>query len=214
MQLEMTPRDLGHGHTSIAPLHKAMTTRESILAAALEVLEEEGASQFSTRAVCAIAQVTAPTLYHHFGNADGLLSAAIAEAFRQFLESKKAAARSSIPETAVRQGWDDYVRFAATRPRLYAVMMGRLLEGAQIEAADQAYQQLMHNIQEIAAEGGLAVSVEAAADLVWASANAAALLHVTAGIRKASAPQPSVVDLIREGAMHTILIRGPHNDPR
>lgn len=71
-----------------------MDTRETLLTAALKVLEEEGEAQFSTRAVCAIANVTAPTLYHHFGKADGLLGAAIAEAFRQFLESKKAAATS------------------------------------------------------------------------------------------------------------------------
>ncbi|OMF42955.1 TetR family transcriptional regulator, partial [Paenibacillus rhizosphaerae] len=54
-----------------------MNTYDKILAAALKVLEEEGGAQFSTRAVTAIAQVTAPTLYHHFGSADGLLSAAI-----------------------------------------------------------------------------------------------------------------------------------------
>lgn len=185
-----------------------MNTHDKILAAALKVLEEEGGAQFSTRAVCAIAQVSAPTLYHHFGNADGLLSAAVVEAFRQFLESKNAAVVSTIPETALRQGWDDYVSFAATRPRLYAAMMGRLLEGAQIEAADQAYQKLVQNIQEIAAKGQLAVSVETAVDLAWASANAASLLHVTAQIRKAPPPRQSVVDRIREGAIQTILVRG------
>ncbi|MFS0724901.1 TetR/AcrR family transcriptional regulator [Paenibacillus sp. 1P07SE] len=182
-----------------------MNTHDKILAAALTVLEVEGGAQFSTRAVCAIAQVTAPTLYHHFGNADGLLSAAIAEAFRQFLESKNASVVSTVPETALRQGWDDYVRFAATRPRLYVAMMGRLLEGAQIDAADQAYQKLMQNIQEIAAKGQLAVSAEEAADMVWASANAASLLHVTAQNRKTSPPQPSVIERIREGSMQIIL---------
>ncbi len=182
-----------------------MNTHDKILAAALRVLEVEGGAQFSTRAVCAIAEVTAPTLYHHFGNADGLLSAAIAEAFRQFLESKNAAVVSTVPETALRQGWDDYVHFASTRPRLYAAMMGRLLEGAQIDAADQAYQKLVQNIQVIAAKGQLAVSAEAAADMVWASANAASLLHVTAQNRKTSPPQPSVIELIREGALQIIL---------
>ena len=72
-----------------------MDTRNTILAAALNVLEEEGEAGYSTRRVQAIANVTAPTVYHHFGNADGLLSAAIAETFRQFLESKKAAVSSS-----------------------------------------------------------------------------------------------------------------------
>ncbi len=113
-----------------------MDTRETLVAAALAILEEEGAAQFSTRAVCAIANVTAPTLYHHFGSADGLLSAAVAEAFRQFLENKKLAKHSSNPAIALRQGWDNYVRFAAERPRLYAAMIGRVLLGATIPAAD------------------------------------------------------------------------------
>ena len=42
-----------------------MDTRDTLLAAALKVLEDEGEAQFSTRSVCAIAKVTAPTLYHH-----------------------------------------------------------------------------------------------------------------------------------------------------
>ena len=54
-----------------------MDTRDALVAAALTVLERDGEGQFSTRAVCAIANVTAPTLYHHFGNANGLLSAAM-----------------------------------------------------------------------------------------------------------------------------------------
>ena len=65
-----------------------MNTHDALLNAALQVLEEEGEAQFTTRSVCAIAKVTAPTLYHHFGSADGLLSAAIKEAFAQFLRVK------------------------------------------------------------------------------------------------------------------------------
>src|ERR1700678_1468728 len=112
-----------------------MDTRKTLVAAALKILEQEGAAQFSTRAVCAIANVTAPTLYHHFGSADGLLSAAIAEAFAQFLASKQAEASSADPAVALRQGWDNCVRFAAERPRLYAAMLVRVLQGASIPAA-------------------------------------------------------------------------------
>lgn len=184
-----------------------MSTYETLVAAALKVLEQEGEAQFSTRAVCAIANVTAPTLYHHFGNADGLLSAAMAEAFAQFLQSKKAAVQSSDPETALRQGWDDYVRFAAARPRLYAAMMGRVLGGGHIPAAEQGTALLKSRIEALAAEDRLAVTVAAAVDLIWASANAAALLHLTAHLRKAKRPAPTVIDSLREQAMQAILTR-------
>src|ERR1700722_1135776 len=148
-----------------------MSMRETLLAAALKVLEEGGEAQFSTRAVCAVAKPTAQTLYHHYGSADGLLSAAMTEAFAQFLLSKQAAIQSDDPETALREGWDDYVRFAAARPRLYAAMIGRVLQGARIPAAEQAFALLIERIAAIAADGRLALAVAAAADLVWASAN-------------------------------------------
>ncbi|MCX5537939.1 TetR/AcrR family transcriptional regulator [Paraburkholderia sp. CNPSo 3076] len=182
-----------------------MDTRTTLLAAALKVLEEEGEAQFSTRAVCSLAGVTAPTLYHHYGSADGLLSAAMAEAFAQFLESKNAAAQSPDPVTVLRDGWDDYVRFAAARPRLYAAMLGRVLQGAQIPAAQQAFALLIECVSAIAAEGRLALAVEVAADVMWASANAASLLYVTAQLRHAAAPASAVLEDIRENAMRAIL---------
>lgn len=182
-----------------------MNTRDTLLHAALKLLEEEGETHFSTRKICAIASVTAPTLYHHYGNADGLLSAAIAEAFAQFLESKRTAVQSADPVMALREGWDDYVRFAAARPRLYAVMMSRVLDGADIPAAEQAFALLIARIEAVAAEGRLGPSVEDAADLMWASANAASQLHVTARLRKVQAPTPAVLDRIREDAVRSIL---------
>ena len=150
-----------------------MDTRVALLAAALKVLEDECEAQFSTRAVCALAKVTAPTLYHHYGSADGLLSAAMAEAFSQFLDSKKAAVKSTDPVTALREGWDDYVRFAAARPRLYAAMMSRVLQGAQIPAAQQAFTLLIERIATIEAQGRLALTVMAAADLMLS------LIHIS-----------------------------------
>lgn len=186
-----------------------MDTRTTLLMAALKVLEDEGESQFSTRRVCALAKVTAPTLYHHYGSADGLLSAAIAEAFAQFLENKRAAVQSADPVRALREGWDDYVRFAATRPRLYAAMMSRVLDGAEIPAARQAFALLIERIAAVAAEGWLAPEVEEAADLVWASANAASLLHVTARLRRVAPPTAKALERIREDAMRSILVSEP-----
>ena len=182
-----------------------MNTHDILLDAALKVLEEDGEAQFSTRKVCAIANVTAPTLYHHYGSADGLLSAAMAEAFGQFLESKKGVIRSADPVVVLREGWNDYVHFAATRPRLYAAMMSRVLDGADIPAAEQAFALLLARIAAIAAKGRLRPTVAAAADLMWASANAASLLHVTARLRKGAPPTSVVLEQIREDALRSIL---------
>jgi AcrR family transcriptional regulator len=50
-----------------------MDTHDALLAAALKVLEEDGEARFSTRNVCALANVTAPTFYYHYGSADKLV---------------------------------------------------------------------------------------------------------------------------------------------
>ncbi|OMF41745.1 TetR family transcriptional regulator, partial [Paenibacillus rhizosphaerae] len=51
-------------------------------------------------------------------------------------------------------------------------------------------------------------------DLVWASANTASWLYVTAQVRKTPPPQPDVVDLIRESVMQIILIQRPEADSK
>jgi hypothetical protein len=66
------------------------------------------------------------------------------------------------PVTALRAGWDDYVRFAAARPRLYAAMMSRVLHGVQIPAAQQAFTLLIERIAPIEAQERLALTVVAA----------------------------------------------------
>lgn len=88
-------------------------------------------------------------------------------------------------------------------------MMSRVLDGAEIPAAAQAFALLIERVVAIATEGRLAPTVEAAADLLWASANAASLLHVTAQLRKAAPPTSAVLEQIRESAMRSILSSEP-----
>jgi len=184
-----------------------MSTREILIEAALTVLEREGSAQFSTRAVCAIANVTAPTLYHHFGSADGLLSAAVEEAFKQFLAAKLNAPEATDPETALRDGWDDYVRFAADRPLIYAAMMARLFQGVEILAARQAFAIVAEQISAIGAAGRLRLPPDEAVHLAWASVNSAAMLHVTAALHVSdylAAPAPSLIEMLRERALRDL----------
>lgn len=179
-----------------------MDARSKLVAAALKLLEEAGESGFSTRAACAIAGVTAPTLYHHFGTADGLLSAAIEAAFAEFLKSKLKQASERDPIRALKGGWDDYVAFAAARPRLYAAMFARVLQGADIPAATQSRGILEDRLARIDGLGRLALPVAAAADIAWASAHAAAMLFVASpGAR----PLPKTIAALREAAMAIVL---------
>lgn len=178
-----------------------MNTRETILAAALQILEEGGSDQLSTRAVCTAAKVTAPTLYHHFGSADGLLSAAMSSVAEAFLASKRSAVTSDDPATALCEGWDDYVRFAASRPRLYAAVMARILGGATIEAAEEGHAELTRRVRALADQNALMIPADQAIALVWASANAAALLYVSALMRDLAPPSDQIIAALRDTAL-------------
>jgi len=187
-----------------------MSTRETLIAAALTLLERDGSAQFSTRAVCAIASVTAPTLYHHFGNADGLLSAAVEEAFQQFLDAKVTSASvATDPETALRDGWDDYVRFAADRPLIYAAMMARLLQGVEIPAARRAFAIVAEQISALETTGRLRLPPGEAAQLAWASVNSAAMLYVNAALHVSEylgTPEASVIESLRERSLSDLCV--------
>lgn len=183
-----------------------MDTRDLILTHALAALEANGIAGFSTRAVCALAGVTAPTLYHHFGSADGLLSAAVARGFEQFLARKTSRAAIDDPAADLLDGWDDYVAFAQERPHLYAAMTARMLSGADIPAATLSRQHLEAKLAALAARNALATEVSTAADLLWSTAHAAALLHVAG----TGPPDQAVLAALRKTAAS--VLRNPPTD--
>src|SRR5271163_1010934 len=64
-------------------------TRERILAVTAQLLAASPAGGVSNRTVCEAAGVTPPTLYHHFGDKDGLEQAVVAGAFERYLARKR-----------------------------------------------------------------------------------------------------------------------------
>lgn len=161
----------------------------------------------STRAVCAKAGVAAPTLYHHFGNADGLLSAAITAGFQRFLASKLSIDYATDPVEALRQGWDHYVEFAAEHPNLYAAMAARFLGGATFPAADAGRAVLDQRIADIAAQGRLRVTTSAATDLIFATAHGAATLFLLGNADR------DVVKILRDSTISTIVTDSERKTP-
>lgn len=186
---------------------KPVDTKAKLIAAAFKLIELEGDAHFATRAVCEIAQVKAPTLYHHFGSIDGLLNAVIGEAFEQFLAAKRAVSATADPVQALVEGWNIYVEFASERPRLYAAMMARFLSGADLPAAREGQEMLRDRVAKIEAAGLLAVPPEAAVKVVWSSVNAAALLFLAAKMQPSLAmekPDATILARIRDSALQAI----------
>src|SRR5271154_1620158 len=118
-----------------------MTVKHRILEAASELLARSADADISTRAVSEAAGVTAPTLYHHFGDKEGLLAAVVDFGWAAFLESKLAVAAVVHDHVAddVRAGWDNHLEFARENPSFYKLMWSPAV-AAHSGAGREAYQ--------------------------------------------------------------------------
>src|ERR1700722_7822735 len=98
-----------------------MTVRTRILESAAGLLAQSADVDLSTRAICDAAGVTAPPLYHHFGDKDGLLAAVVDFGWAAFLETKRAVAVVIHEHVAddIRAGGDSHLEVAREDPRFY-----------------------------------------------------------------------------------------------
>jgi AcrR family transcriptional regulator len=117
---------------------KMLKTEDALLRAAESLLELGGPDAVTTRAVCDAAKVGAPTLYHHYGDKNGLLDALVAKGVKAFLKRKQA-----VPDTAdaladLISGWESFVEFALERPQLFRLMVQRVGDNPQILDAAMA----------------------------------------------------------------------------
>src|SRR5580704_4962023 len=90
----------------------SLRTQDVLLVAAERLLEEVGLEGVTTRAVCEVADVKAPTLYHHFGDKNGLLDALVARGVEAFLTRKRAMAETDDPVADLVAGFEDFLGFA------------------------------------------------------------------------------------------------------
>jgi AcrR family transcriptional regulator len=130
----------------------------------------------TTRAVCEAAGVTAPTLYHHFGDKDGLVAAVIARTVDHVLLAKAAVAPTGDPVEDVRRGWDAWVAFALAHPALSALAAAS--PRAAPEGTAAAYARLRDLLARVDSAARLAVPLPLALEAVWAAAQGVTALLV------------------------------------
>lgn len=140
--------------------------RERILRAASQLLAEANGEPVSTRAICTAAGVGAPTLYHHFGDKEGLFDAVASRGFEEYLAEKRAQPSTGDPVDDLRRGWDLHVEFGVTHPAIYVLMYGGTRTSA---AAKEAQAILLGLLERVARAGRLRVPVETAARMVHAA---------------------------------------------
>jgi AcrR family transcriptional regulator len=141
------------------------SARDRLLLAAAQLLD--GGGSLSTRTVCKLAGVTAPTLYYHFGSKQGLVDAVISHGFTQYVSPAGSPEASSDPVQDLRDGWDRHVLFGLEHPTFYALLYGRVLPGRPCAVTGPALEMLARLLDEVARRGGLRVPPrEAAAEIL------------------------------------------------
>jgi AcrR family transcriptional regulator len=111
--------------------------REDLLAAALSMVESEGARGLSLRRVAQRVGIAATSVYLHFPDVDHLLAAAVERAFERLTVATNEAAREAQgPADELRARCRAYCHFAIDHPLLYQAMFQADLP--QVLAADPA----------------------------------------------------------------------------
>src|ERR1700739_2963840 len=176
-----------------------MTVKHRILEAASELLGRSADADISTRRAAGAAGVTAPTLYHHFGDKDGLLAAVVDFGWAGFLESKRTAAAVVHAHVGddIRAGWDHHIQFARENPNFYKLIWSPAVS-ANSAAFREAFQMLYDRRGPVAARGQLRVSVETAARMVMSATTGAALSLIS---QSDLYGDPAFVTQLREAAI-------------
>jgi AcrR family transcriptional regulator len=151
-----------------------------ILETAAELVARSPNADISTRAVCDAAGVTPPTLYHYFGDKEGLLAAVIDYGSTAFLESKRMAAVVIHEHVAddIRVGWDNHLEFARENPNFYKLMWAPGAPAANNSTVGEAFRILNERLEHGASKGQLRVSVESGTRVVLSAVTGAALAAI------------------------------------
>jgi AcrR family transcriptional regulator len=151
--------------------------RRALIDAARRLLEAEGPSALSLRAVAREAGVSPAAPYHHFKDKGELLEAVAHEGWDlldQALARAKAQAHS--PTAAMNELGVAYVCFARENPALYRVMYDTARDRADLpdqmhDEKDSAYCKVRDTLVEAGANPSDALDIELATTAAWCSAH-------------------------------------------
>jgi AcrR family transcriptional regulator len=143
--------------------------RRAILDATEDLLVGEGYERFSMRRLAARCGYTAPTIYHHFGDKQGLLDSLVEARFRLVLERAQGVARHPDPADTVREILLEFASFSIEHPTHYQLLtLPRSPDAKPVESAEKVRDLLEKPLTELAAQGRLATGdVEQAVGLLW-----------------------------------------------
>ncbi|HEY3608495.1 MAG TPA: TetR/AcrR family transcriptional regulator [Pseudonocardiaceae bacterium] len=175
--------------------------RAACLQAALELLEEEGASALSLRAVARRAGVAHSAPYRHYADRDALVSAVAAVGYRELAHSLAAAHPSPSTHDDLAAVAVAYVRFALRRPALFRVMFAEPCDRDSPERV-AATAAISGYVRAIVGRCFPDANPEAMSTAVWALVHGLAFLHLDGKLDDSS---PAVVSAGVRAAVHAVL---------
>lgn len=140
-----------------------------LLKAAADLLATSAGRPVTTRQITSLAGVTAPTLYHHFGDKEGLFNAVLDAGFEAYVVGERDFAPTGQPLEDVRRIWDSHVKFGVDNPELYSVMFGNIRPESRPARVAEAESFMGEMLEKAAAEGQLCVSPKEAARSILAA---------------------------------------------
>ncbi|MGY5057907.1 TetR/AcrR family transcriptional regulator [Streptomyces sp. 900105755] len=168
--------------------------RAACLRAARELLEEDGSSGLSLRAVARRAGVSATAPYRHYADREALVSAVAAQGYRELAEYLLAAHPAPTTPDELAAVAVAYVRFALDRPALFRVMFAEPCDPNSEErvAATAAISEYVRGVVRGAFPGA---DADALSVTVWALVHGLAFLHLDGKLD--SATPELVADQVR-----------------
>jgi AcrR family transcriptional regulator len=191
---------MGSMSASKAPYHHG-DLRAACVRAAMELLEEDGETALSLRAVARRAGVSPAAPYRHYEDREALVSAVAAVGYRELAERLAAAHPSpSTPEQLARVAIA-YVQFALERPALFRIMFGEPCDRDNDERVAATTAVSLY-VREIVQRSFPQADADALATAIWALVHGLAFLHLDG---KLDARSPAMVVDRVSAAIHALL---------
>lgn len=141
--------------------------KKRLIKVARHLLSTEGREGANSRAICALAGVKAPTIYHYFGDLTGLHRAAIDETYEQVAEAYLQGTKESGPLQGLRNGWGAFNQFAHQEPLMCRIVIQQILAGEPPATIAQTLQAVEEDLARLYEQGVLTCPAHEAVQLLW-----------------------------------------------
>lgn len=163
--------------TAVSPLKRKNRIDSSngdikldLLRAAMCLLSSKGRDGATMRAICAEVGVTPPTLYHHYGDLQGLHKAAIDETYLQVARAYHGGTEQKGPLKGIHDGWATFMQFAHSEPNMCRIVIQQIMAGAPPSMVADTLRGVAKDLTQFHEQGLLKYSPWDSAQLLWMSA--------------------------------------------